>query len=207
MHPMVGMPLVMASSKGMPKSLDARRIGKTACQLIEGWQVFVRYLMMEVEKMLNALLLEVGLYLVYIRGSSAYSHHMDFGYIALFLIGFCHLVDFCHSLCHQHQVLALLDASYVEHILVGQLVFLLYLFLFAGLNVLGKDRVAALVHHVYLFLWGVIVVHDFLLGIFAYGYHAVGALAGTSKLIVVYLSVYPVIILWGVDKDEVVDSN
>lgn len=73
---MVGMPLVMASSKGMPKSLDARRIGKTACQLIEGWQVFVRYLMMEVEKMLNALLLEVGLYLVYIRGSSAYSHHM-----------------------------------------------------------------------------------------------------------------------------------
>lgn len=80
-----------------------------------------------------------------------------------------------------------LDASYVEHILVGQLVFLLYLFLFAGLNVLGKDRVAALVHHVYLFLWGVIVVHDFLLGIFAYGYHAVGALAGTSKLIVVYL--------------------
>lgn len=57
-----------------------------------------------------------------------------------------------------------LDASYVEHILVGQLVFLLYLFLFAGLNVLGKDRVAALVHHVYLFLWGVIVVHDFLLG-------------------------------------------
>jgi hypothetical protein len=189
---MVGMPLVMASSKGMPKSLDARRIGKTACQLIEGWQVFVRYLMMEVEKMLNALLLEVGLYLVYIRGSSAYSHHMDFGYIALFLIGFCHLVDFCHSLCHQHQVLALLDASYVEHILVGQLVFLLY---------------AALVHHVYLFLWGVIVVHDFLLGIFAYGYHAVGALAGTSKLIVVYLSVYPVIILWGVDKDEVVDSN
>ena len=120
---MVGMPLVMASSKGMPKSLDARRIGKTACQLIEGWQVFVRYLMMEVEKMLNALLLEVGLYLVYIRGSSAYSHHMDFGYIALFLIGFCHLVDFCHSLCHQHQVLALLDASYVEHILVGQLVF------------------------------------------------------------------------------------
>ncbi len=162
---------------------------------------------MEVEKMLNALLLEVGLYLVYIRGSSAYSHHMDFGYIALFLIGFCHLVDFCHSLCHQHQVLALLDASYVEHILVGQLVFLLYLFLFAGLNVLGKDRVAALVHHVYLFLWGVIVVHDFLLGIFAYGYHAVSALAGTSKLIVVYLSVYPVIILWGVDKDEVVDSN
>ena len=157
---MVGMPLVMASSKGMPKSLDARRIGKTACQLIEGWQVFVRYLMMEVEKMLNALLLEVGLYLVYIRGSSAYSHHMDFGYIALFLIGFCHLVDFCHSLCHQHQVLALLDASYVEHILVGQLVFWLYLFLFAGLNVLGKDRVAALVHHVYLFLWGVIVVHD-----------------------------------------------
>lgn len=148
---MVGMPLVMASGKGMPKSLDARRIGKTACQLIEGWQVFVRYLMMEVEKMLNALLLEVGLYLVYIRGSSAYNHHMDFGYIALFLIGFCHLVDFCHSLCHQHQVLALLDASYVEHILVGQLVFLLYLFLFAGLNVLGKDRVAALVHHVYLF--------------------------------------------------------
>jgi hypothetical protein len=59
-----------------------------------------------------------------------------------------------------------------------------------------------LVHHVYLFLWGVIVVHDFLLGIFAYGYHAVGALAGTSKLIVVYLSVYPVIILWGVDKDR-----
>ena len=50
-------------------------------------------------------------------------------------------------------------------------------------------------------------MHDFLLGIFADGYHAVGTLAGTAELEVVYLPVYPMLGLWRMDKDEVVNGN
>ena len=50
-------------------------------------------------------------------------------------------------------------------------------------------------------------MHDFLLGIFADGYHVVGTLAGTAELEVVYLPVYPMIVLWRMDKDEVVNGN
>ena len=52
-----------------------------------------------------------------------------------------------------------------------------------------------------------VIVHDFLLGIFADGYYAVGTLAGTAELEVVYLPVYPMIALGRMDKDEVVNGN
>lgn len=50
-------------------------------------------------------------------------------------------------------------------------------------------------------------MHDFLLGIFTDGYHAVGTLAGMAELEVVYLPVYPMIVLGSMDKDEVVNGD
>ena len=50
-------------------------------------------------------------------------------------------------------------------------------------------------------------MHDFLLGIFTDGYHAVGTPAGTAELEVVYLPVYPMIVLGSMDKDEVVNGD
>lgn len=50
-------------------------------------------------------------------------------------------------------------------------------------------------------------MHDFLLSIFTDGYYAVGTPAGTAELEVVYLPVYPVVILWRMDEDEVVNGN
>lgn len=72
--------------------------------------------MIEMKQMIYALRLQEILYLVNVSRAAAHGYHMDGG----------SSVEFCHGFRHQHQVLALLDASHIEYKLIGKLVSCLY---------------------------------------------------------------------------------
>ena len=106
-----------------------------------------------------------------------------------------------HGAGRQHEVFAPLYAAHVEHEARRQRVAAAHVGKGFGGYVGGKGRVAPLVNHVDFALVDAVVVHQLALGKLAHGYHPVGHAAGAAELVVVYHSVYGVVVFGAMDED------